>query len=167
MNIFIDPSCVRKSIVLFFSFCVLTTSVFSQETPVQRELSPLQQASVLFQREEYDAALLKLEEVEANDPGNMEMLNLRGAIFMKQEEYQKATLIFQKIATENPGNFGAQFNYGEALFVSGNYPEAKSFFEKARELKGNQKDSLNEFKSVLYRYLPFINKLFRGSCISN
>ncbi|MEM6822415.1 MAG: tetratricopeptide repeat protein, partial [Verrucomicrobiota bacterium] len=122
----------------------------SDDSPPSAEYQKLyRDALELFNKEQFDEALLKLEEASAIEPSRLATHNLKGAVYVKQKDYEKAATAFQSIIDQQPDNPIALFNYGEVLFLSGKYAQAKESFQKYRATEGNQSNALARFKVIL------------------
>jgi len=107
---------------------------------VSRESKRLIQGALAdFDAKNYDAALTKLEAVNAKMPGDAFVQNLLGAAYTKKKDYATAQKYFDKSLEKQPDFFPAKFNVGEILFLQRRYAEALAYFEKMQE-----RDSQNE-----------------------
>lgn len=125
------------AVLLFLSACV-TTAAYRQrgdggDTVSQNTLDNVQLASAYLQRNQYEAALQKLNKALDNDPEYgpahtvMALLQERfGNMAKAGEHYRKATRL-------DPDDAGAQNNYGTYLCRTGQPEEAQKYFDLALE----------------------------------
>ena len=99
----------------------------------------IQGALADFDAKNYDAALTKLEAVNAKMPDDAFVQNLLGAAYTKKKDYPTAQKYFDKCLEKQPDFFPAKFNVGELLFLQRRYADALAYFQKMQE-----KDPQNE-----------------------
>jgi len=102
-----------------------------------------------FNENDYEMALTLLNEAEQIQPGMEATLNLKGASHVKLKNFQEAANAFRGILAQKPQNPVALFNYGETLFLSKNYPQAKEAFQKYMATEGNANNALGRLKVFL------------------
>jgi len=146
----IDPGPVRlhnspalKTPILILAAFLAGALLMEAQTAtpeISRDTKRLIQASLAdFDAKNYDAALVKLEAVNAKMPGDAFVQNLLGAAYTKKKDYATAQKYFDKSLEKQPDFFPAKFNVGELLFLQRRYAEALAYFQKMQE-----KDSQNE-----------------------
>lgn len=129
-----------------FQDCLLAQEV----TPLPPAYQEKYRAAVdAFNKEKYTESLALLAEADTISPNQIATFNLQGAAHVKRRDFQKAAVSFRKILEKEPQNPIAFFNYGEVLFLSENYPQAKEAFIKYLGTEGNEKNALGRFKVLL------------------
>jgi len=130
----------------------LAGALLVEAQPATHDISPdakrLIQASLAdFDAKNYDAALVKLEAVNAKMPGDAFVQNLRGAAYTKKKDYATAQKYFDKALEKQPDFFPAKFNVGELLFLQRRYAEAQAYFQNMQER--DPQNELLQFKVFL------------------
>ena len=100
-----------------------------------------------FDREEYDAALKKLDEINLQSPNDPVVLNLIGSVYTKKNDYVTARSVFEKSLEVEPGFFPSEYNIGELLFLQKNYSAARDHFQAMRS--EDSRHELLQFKVAL------------------
>ena len=113
----------------------------------QRFTAVLRQATRHYEAREYQVALDRLDILPAAAANELEVLNLRGAIFTKMGNYDEARRVFAAVMKSNPGYFPSAFNIGELQFLDGNYEAARETFQGF--LDHDPRNELVRFKIVL------------------
>jgi tetratricopeptide (TPR) repeat protein len=106
-----------------------------------------QECAEVFQKGEYDAALVLLDKAEQIQPNVAPGYNLRGAIYTKQLKYSEAEKAFQKAIELDPKLFLPLFNLAEVSFLQKNYEESHKRFLAFVEKNGH--NDLADFKLYL------------------
>jgi tetratricopeptide (TPR) repeat protein len=135
----------------FLLLCLAAATSFAltscKKAEEDSDLPLVERALADFEKKDYAAALVKLQEAEKASPQDPFILNLIGAAYTKQKDYATAKTYFDKALAENPNFFPARFNVGEILFLQKQYPQALGFFtDMLRQAPGNE---LLQFKVVL------------------
>jgi len=125
-------------IIAFLPFCV---SIAQPENNYK-------QASQLYEKQEFAAALPEINEAIKADPGNFEYLYLRGRIQLKLKEPKLAMEDYTKAAAN--GINSTEFFYDRAY---------------AHFLNGTYKEGIADFNEVLKREPKHVNALFYRSQI--
>ena len=113
-----------------------------------RESKILVQAALSdFDAKNYDAALTKLQAVNAKTPDDAFVQNLLGAAYTKKKDYVAAQICFDKALQKQPDFFPAKFNVGELLFLQRRYAEALRYFQQMQER--DPQNELLQFKVFL------------------
>lgn len=86
-------------------------------------------------------ALLELIQSLEIDPEFDLALNMMGLIYMEAGRYEEALEKFKKTTELNIYNPTYNYNYANALFVSGNFSEALKYADRVIELKSNVKEA--------------------------
>lgn len=96
----------------------------------QKAAELLRDAYGLQNRKRYLDALTKIDEAEKLAPGNPEVYNLRGSIYLSAQmrDVEKARVEFTKSRDLKPDALPPQFNLAELEFVSGRFMEAERAF---------------------------------------
>lgn len=141
---------MKKSIIILTALLAGALLVQAQTTTPQisRESKLLIQGALAdFDAKNYDAALKKLESVDAKSPDDPFVQNLLGAAYTKKKDYATAQKYFEKALATQPGFFPAMFNVGELFFLQRQYAEALEYFLK---MKGQDpRNELLQFKIFL------------------
>ncbi len=122
----------------------------SEQTTLQ--LSPeylklIGESANLFEREEFQQALDRLDKADAIQMETPIALNLRGAIATETGELDSARTLFQKALEKDGAYFPSRFNLGEILFLEKKYTEARDHFMGM--LKDTPDNELLQFKVFL------------------
>ncbi|MGF1677972.1 MAG: tetratricopeptide repeat protein [Candidatus Methylacidiphilales bacterium] len=130
---------------------MIPSSLKAQNTPAP---SPEYQAAYgkaieAFNEQRLEDTLKHLDEAERFSPGEISSLNLKGAVLVRQKKIDEAAEAFKQILVRQPDNAIAMFNYGEALFLSKKYTEAKEQFIKFMKAPNNNNNALARFKVIL------------------
>jgi len=107
------------------------------------------EATAALKEKNYDLALQKINEAEADTPGKIPTLELRGTIYTEQEKYDLAIRDFQAILAQYPDYPGALYNRGEVYFLKKEFPKSKEFFRKYLQLQGQERNALVRYKVFL------------------
>ncbi|MCX6969595.1 MAG: tetratricopeptide repeat protein [Verrucomicrobia bacterium] len=148
---------MKKPIIILAAFLAGALFVQAQTTApeVSRESKLLIQGALAdFDAKNYDAALKKLETVDAKTPDDPFVQNLLGAAYTKKKDYAAAQKYFEKALAKQPDFFPALFNVGELFFLQRQYAEALTYF-----LKMQDKDPRNE----LLQFKIFLCQLQLGN----
>ena len=132
---------------LFFS----QDHTFAQDdnTPPVAYQEKYRAAVEAFNEEKFAKTLELLNEADSLAPGLPSTLNLKGAAHVKLRDFKAAAVDFRKILEKKPDNAVALFNYGEVLFLSENYAQAKEAFSKYLQTEGNKTNALGRYKVIL------------------
>lgn len=132
-------------------FCaVIYSQLSAAQEPITQEYKQYYAAAVQAMKAgDYALALEQINLAEADTPGKIPTLNLRGSIYLKQHQYNLAVADFRKIIEINPEYPSGHFNLGEAYFQAGQYTEAKHAFRRYLQTKGNERNALARFKVFL------------------
>lgn len=152
-----NPPTLKKPIIILAAFLAGALFVQAQTTApeVSRESKLLIQGALAdFDAKNYDAALKKLETVDAKTPDDPFVQNLLGAAYTKKKDYAAAQKYFEKALAKQPDFFPALFNVGELFFLQRQYAEALTYF-----LKMQDKDPRNE----LLQFKIFLCQLQLGN----
>lgn len=134
----------------FISVCAVAQTT---DPPPPAYQETYRSAVEAFNNQEYEKTLELLDQADAISPGLSATMNLQGAAHVKLRDFQKAASAFRGILQNEPQNPVALFNYGEVLFLSENYPQAKEAFSKYLGTEGNEKNALGRFKVMLCELL--------------
>jgi tetratricopeptide (TPR) repeat protein len=107
----------------------LPTQAFIPLTPEDSYSQMISRGIAAFEAEDYEQALVYLDEAFAVSPNSPFILNLRGAVYTKLKDYTAARKNFEAAISADAGFFPARFNLGELLFLEGQYEEALAYFE--------------------------------------
>jgi len=124
-----------------------TNGVPALPPPTPEVMKKMQEILDAYGHSKYDDALAKLAEVEKGRPNDVELLNLRGAIYVKQQKWAEATEEFNKVLQLNPKYFPARFNLGEVPNLQKKYPEARAIFQTL--LAEDPRNELLQYKIYL------------------
>lgn len=141
---------LRKPITILAAFLAGALLVQAQTAApeISRESKLLIQGALGdFDAKNYDAALKKLETVDAKSPDDPFVQNLLGAAYTKKKDYTTAQKFFDKALAKQPGFFPAMFNVGELFFLQRQYAEALAYFQKM--LARDPRNELLQFKIFL------------------
>jgi tetratricopeptide (TPR) repeat protein len=100
-----------------------------------------------FNKNQYDAALIKLNEADKIKPSTPFILNLIGAALTKKKDYAGAKQQFDAALAIDYAFFPAQFNLGEIFFLQKQYTSALDHF--SRMLRNYPDNELLQFKVIL------------------
>jgi tetratricopeptide (TPR) repeat protein len=91
-------------------------------------------ASSQIDRNELDAALANVREVEKIEPGDAEVLNVLGRIMLKMDKFADAAKYCQRALEIEPNRREIRLNAGLALYGLGQVKEGEAHLRKAIEL---------------------------------
>ena len=87
------------------------------------------QAEQALQQRDFTAARKLIDEVEAADPNQAAVANLRGEIALEQKDFAGAEAEFRKAQQLDPNYRDAQYNLAQVPFKKGEYEKARDRFE--------------------------------------
>ncbi len=149
----------RQFVWFFTAVFWLPISTLKAQEPISAEYKKFYaEAVAAMESENYELALQKLDQAESDTPGKIPTLEMRGDVYMKQREFSKAVETYRTLSKLYPEYEGAMYNYGEALFLSKEYPQAKQAFTQYLETKGNE-------RNALVRYKVFLCDLMAGNTV--
>jgi putative PEP-CTERM system TPR-repeat lipoprotein len=97
------------------------------------EGSQLALASELMGQSDYRRALEVLERFEAENPGNLVPMNLRGKIYIGSGELELAKAVFGQVLEISPGDSTANSNLAYLATQAKNYDSARVYYENILE----------------------------------
>jgi len=112
-----------------------------------------QLANLQIEGEEYDDALVSLEEYKKVFPHKAESLLEVGDIYIRQGKIKEATEFFDDILVSDPSNITAALKTSDACGRSGNYAEEINILNDALELAKTPLDSARLFNGFKTNYL--------------
>lgn len=115
--------------------------------PVRETRLAIESAIADFDAKNYEAALKKLEAINAKVPDDPFVLNLMGAAYTKKKDFATAQKYFEQALEKSPNFFPANFNIGEILFLQRRYPAALAHFQRIQ--KTEPRNELLQFKILL------------------
>lgn len=140
-----------KTATLILAAILTGTGLVNAQTAppdISRESKLAIQAALAdFDSKNYDAALKKLEAVDAKLPEDPFVQNLLGAAYTKKKDYTTARKYFDKALEKQPDFFPAKFNLGELFFLQRQYDEALTYFQKMQD--ADPRNELLQFKIFL------------------
>ena len=131
-------------------FWVITTMTYAQISQPDEEMkaaNALEEILKDFEAENYDAALVKLDEIDARSPNDPVVLNLIGSVYTKKGDYVTARSVFEKSLEVEPGFFPSDYNIGELFFLQKDYTAAREHFQAMRS--DDSRHELLQFKVAL------------------
>lgn len=141
---------MKTPILILAAFLAGALLIHAQTTTpeISRESKLLIQGALAdFDTKNYDAALKKLETVDAKTPDDPFVQNLLGAAYTKKKDFAAAQKYFEKALAKQPDFFPAMFNVGELFFLQRQYAEALDYFVK---MQGKDpRNELLQFKIFL------------------
>jgi predicted Zn-dependent protease len=143
--------CALKTPTILIA-AIMAGAFFAEAQTPKPEISrdsklAIQAALADFDAKNYDAALKKLQVLDADMPSDPFIQNLLGAAYTKKKDYATAKTYFEKALEKEPDFFPAKFNVGELLFLQRQYAEAMAYFQKM--LEKDPRNELLQFKVFL------------------
>lgn len=108
-----------------------------------QRLQALQHASTLYGRGDWPEAERLCRAILASQPGELDALNLLGAITSQTGRAREAAELWKRVASARPGDATAQNNYGNALKDLGRLEEALERYGHALRLRPDYALALN------------------------
>jgi tetratricopeptide (TPR) repeat protein len=122
----------------------------SAQEPITREYKQYYAAATAaLENKELDRALEQINLAEADTPGKIPTLSLRGNIYIQKEEYDLAEKDFEAILAQYPDYPGAIYNLAETQFLKADYKEAKANFQRYLKIEGQERNALVRYKVFL------------------
>lgn len=140
----------RAFILVGMLFCLTAAGDLMSQEPISQAYKQYYfEARQALQEKDYDRALEKINEAEADTPGKIPTLELRGTIYIERGQYDQAIADFEAILTQLPDYPGGLYNLGEAHFLKKDYVRAGEYFQQYLKLEGKEKNALVRYKVFL------------------
>lgn len=91
--------------------------------------SKFEEAELALQQRDYTAARKLIDEADAADPNQAQIINLRGEVLLEQKEFDLAETEFRKAMKADPKFRDAQYNLAQVPFKKKEYSKARDRFE--------------------------------------
>ncbi len=89
-------------------------------------------------------AQLHLFKAMTKAPGNIELYQLLGELFVQKKQFEKSRTAFAEVLKLSPGNSPALLGLGKVYRLEGDCAEAVNYLQQARHLTPNNPDVLTE-----------------------
>ena len=109
--------------------------------------APIQEA-LIYEEEEVDTAISKLEELDQAYPLNTEVKFQLGRIYFNQEEIDKAIPLFITVLQVNPNHSNALYSLAKAYEQKGETDTALLFFERVLELNPGNAEIIEKLQEL-------------------
>ncbi|MFH1877475.1 MAG: tetratricopeptide repeat protein [Candidatus Omnitrophota bacterium] len=118
-----------------FCAAIIMISVFSMGFTGNTLSGKIREGNKLYENKDYDAALVKYNDAQADDPARAEIFFNMGNVFYRQKKYEEAIDAFKKSMEKGDQGLAgkALYNTGNALFQQGRLKEALETYKQALE----------------------------------